>query len=508
MTMLVCFSVLVFVVILGSCSKNIKYPGVKDEFTIRGLNYYYDMDWDSALTQFNEAIKINTGIAEAHAGLGKVYYAYAEYNRSIEEFMQAAKYKPKYMYFVRGIQDILSGNYDAAISEFSNAIKDKFETISAYDFRASLYNTKGEYDKAIADYNFILKASSDFLFAYIGRGNSYVMKMDFYTGLADIDEAIKRNPNSFFSRVMRGMSYYSQSELEKGFGNQDRANDYLKIALDDFDYILSIDPIYIAHYWLIGTVYNCNENYDEAVKYFSEAIKMDPNFSTAYNSRGDSYNKSKQYDLALDDQNTAISLNPNFTEAYSSRADVYFEKGNIDQAIEDYKHALQINPNHGITYMKLIVFYFNQLDFKNAENMAREIIRISPNSFLGYYFLGLISNINQNPSQALVNHTKALQLAPDSESIKDNIRFFINSIQLSAKTSGENLTFYMIDGKEYSRGKITGTGSGRRIRITHLYDRNKDALIPIEEYLKHSSELGVSDKVLNFFEEQLNNIEY
>ena len=49
-------------------------------------------------------------------------------------------------------------------------------------------------------------------------------------------------------------------------------------------------------------------------------------------------------------------------------------------------------------------------------------------------------------------------------------------------------------------------GTIKRIKITHLYDRNTDSLIIIEEYLKYSLELGVSEIVLKFIEEKLNSI--
>jgi len=420
----VCFTIFVFTAITVSCSKNEKSSGlndIADEYVTRGQKYYYDMEWDSAITQFNEALKINPELATAHAGLGLCYYNFLEYDRSIEALLQASKYEPNYLYFMRGVEGLITGDFDAAILEFSNAINEKFEIIYAYDLRASAYLEKGEYDKAIDDYNYIINNSPDFVSAYTGRGLSLVNgKMDFNASFIDIEEAIKRNPDNYYIRYLRGAICFDRSDIDNGFGNQDRAIMYRKIALADFDYISGIKPIYNDHYSILGSVYRYNELYDDAIKCYSKIIESTPKSFRAYRSRGYSYLKKQQFDLALKDLNTAIQINPNYAEAYSGRGDIYAATKKINQAIEDYQYALQIDPNAVWTYFDLGILYWNQMDYLNAEKMFKEVIKRGPDSIWGYYFLGMVTSVKSNSSRSSLNPEKTLRLSSGSENVSNN----------------------------------------------------------------------------------------
>src|SRR5919106_6020033 len=59
-----------------------------------------------------------------------------------------------------------------------------------------------------------------------------------------------------------------------------------------------------------GYVFQKDENFDEAIRCFSEAIRLQPNFADAYSWRGDSRRENGDLDGALEDHNMAIQLNP------------------------------------------------------------------------------------------------------------------------------------------------------------------------------------------------------
>jgi tetratricopeptide (TPR) repeat protein len=58
------------------------------------------------------------------------------------------------------------------------------------------------------------------------------------------------------------------------------------------------------------------ENYDQALKDFSEAIRLDPKVSFLYRNRGIIYYKIENMNQAIIEYTKAIEINPKFAIAY------------------------------------------------------------------------------------------------------------------------------------------------------------------------------------------------
>src|SRR5438876_11417310 len=102
-----------------------------------------DGDFDGAIADFNEVIKID-----------KIF----------PENVQSATY------LNRGLAFQKKGDLDAALADFNKANKLSSNNVYAYQNRAGLHEKRKEIDEALADYNKAIKVNSKFPFAYRGRG--------------------------------------------------------------------------------------------------------------------------------------------------------------------------------------------------------------------------------------------------------------------------------------------------------------------------------------------------
>jgi len=102
-----------------------------------------DGDFDGAIADFNEVIKID---------------------RIYPENVQSASY------LNRGVALEKKGDLDAALADFNKAIKLQSNNVFAYQNRAGLHEKRKELDEALADYSKAIKLNSKFPFAYRGRG--------------------------------------------------------------------------------------------------------------------------------------------------------------------------------------------------------------------------------------------------------------------------------------------------------------------------------------------------
>src|SRR5262249_4131795 len=81
------------------------------------------------------------------------------------------------------------------------------------------------------------------------------------------------------------------------------------------------------------------QEYDKAVKDYTEAVRLDPNFFSAYTNRGLAWKNKKGYDKAIADYSKAAELNPNYAAAFNNLAWLYATCP--DTAIRDGKKAVE-----------------------------------------------------------------------------------------------------------------------------------------------------------------------
>jgi TonB family protein len=141
---------------LGACSEALRLdPKNAEAFACRGKAYEYKQEYDLALSDFDEAIQLHPQeLFYAHRSY--VYWRKGLLDKALDDINLAMKLRPKdspliHDYFVRG--DIYSdmGEYDLAISDYSEAIRLKPYDRYSYDQRAKAYRKLGKDDLAAAD---------------------------------------------------------------------------------------------------------------------------------------------------------------------------------------------------------------------------------------------------------------------------------------------------------------------------------------------------------------------
>lgn len=99
-------------------------------------------------------------------------------------------------YFNRGNAYDDSGDHDAAIADYTTALKIKNDYSDAYFNRGFAYEAKGDYDNAIADYTRVIALAPDYAKAYYSRGRVYEAKGDLKQALTGYQEAARLAPGN------------------------------------------------------------------------------------------------------------------------------------------------------------------------------------------------------------------------------------------------------------------------------------------------------------------------
>jgi tetratricopeptide (TPR) repeat protein len=306
----------------------------------------------------------------AYNNRGSAYLFKKDYDRAIADFNQAIKLQPDRInaYLNRAAAYLSKQDYDRALADVNRVIQLQPDFALAYVNRATVYLLKQDYERGLEDLSQAIKLQPNLAFAYLKRGAIYDTKGDDELALKDYNEAIKLQPNS-------GTSYTVRGDLYSDKGGYDR-------AIADFNQAIKLQPDSADAYRSRGRSYREKRNYDRAIVDFNQAIKLEPGNADLYNSRGWTYAQKGDYDRAIVDLNRAIKLNPNEADFYDSRGFAYAGKGDSGRAIADYNQALKLKPDadyayyhRGIVYRKLGRNREAIADFKKTLELTQDAKR-------------------------------------------------------------------------------------------------------------------------------------
>jgi tetratricopeptide (TPR) repeat protein len=290
-------------------------------FYDRGVQFANKGDYETAIADFTEAIRLDPNNKEAYNWRGSAYHNNNDYDWAIADYTQAIRIDPNYMsaYYNRGNAYSNKSDYDRAIADYTQAIRIDPNYMSAYYNRGNAYRNKSDYDRAIADYTQAIRIDPNFALSYNNRGFAYFSKKDYDRAIADYEAALKIDPSYTLAKnnlenarkapmTQKAKSFYEQGVRVFKIGSYDT-------AIEDFTEAIRLDPNYADAYAFRGEAYFLKKDYDRAITDFTQAIRIDPNHAIAYNDRGTAYTSKKEYNRAIADFETALKINPNLTLA-------------------------------------------------------------------------------------------------------------------------------------------------------------------------------------------------
>jgi len=88
------------------------------------------------------------------------------------------------------------------------------------------------------------------------------------------------------------------------------------------------------------------QNYEDAVKYFSQAIDIDGSNHVLYSNRSAAYASLHQYSNALKDAKKCVEVKPDWAKGYSRLGAAYYGLEEWEDAIKAYEDGLRIDPSN------------------------------------------------------------------------------------------------------------------------------------------------------------------
>ncbi|GHU39124.1 hypothetical protein FACS1894190_02470 [Spirochaetia bacterium] len=124
-----------------------------------GLAYRENKDYNKAIENFQEAIRIDRNCIDAYLDIGQSYREIRDYDKAIENFQEAIRIDRNclHAYFVIGMAYNEKRDHNKAIENFSEVIRIDRHCLSAYMKRGENYFKAGDLDNAINDITYCIK---------------------------------------------------------------------------------------------------------------------------------------------------------------------------------------------------------------------------------------------------------------------------------------------------------------------------------------------------------------
>ncbi|MBW2560534.1 MAG: tetratricopeptide repeat protein [Deltaproteobacteria bacterium] len=265
-----------------------------------GLAYFLgSKDYDRAITQFLEVLRVRPGNDKAIYFLASAYEKKGQYADALKELAFIPEKSDLYVAARVRMGFILkvAGDTEKAIELIRGEIERGSEDLEFYRFLAALYEEEGR----LGDAEDVLKKALSLLPQDVdlhyrlgvvyGKGNKHRESVEEMEALLTID------PDNADAINFIGYSY-----AERGV-RLDEAEALIKKALR-----LKPDNGYIMD--SLGWVYFRQNRIEEAISYLQKAVDLLPEDPTIAGHLGDAYKKSGQIEKALDVYKQALHHNP------------------------------------------------------------------------------------------------------------------------------------------------------------------------------------------------------
>ncbi len=189
-------------------------PLSAEAYQWRGLTYLQLKDPDHALADFDQALQLQPELAMAHQGRGAIFWCRNELDLALQDFDWLVKSCSTATHVrQRGLIHQRSGDYWAAIEDFSQSLSMNPTQLDLYFQRGALRSYLGDFDGAIADFSMLIKQKPQAEEHY-NRGVLFYHAERYAEAIEDLTRTLEVDPSNFTAYYCRGNAFYDLGEIQ------------------------------------------------------------------------------------------------------------------------------------------------------------------------------------------------------------------------------------------------------------------------------------------------------
>jgi len=196
---------------------------------------------------------------------------------------------------------------------------------------------------------------------------------------------------------------------------------------DSADHVLSnhVSPNPALLHFVLGTILQRQDRFDEAFDEFSESSHLMPGFPETHNQLSYNFYRTEDSDNALAEARTALSIDPANAEAYRFLGLALYADGHYDAALHSFDESLKREPAGSLAnadvYFDMGIAYRDSGDLRRAASAYRHALSLRPDFWQAHSNLGVVLHDQNKFDEAIVEYRVAKRLKPDEASVRNNL---------------------------------------------------------------------------------------
>jgi tetratricopeptide (TPR) repeat protein len=429
----------------------------------RALAHFFLNDLDSALGDAGAAIALDSKNPLAFLARGLVFHERSNYDRAITDFTDSLRLRPgsPAAWGFRARSRVAThgeNSYSEARNDAGRALQ-----LQAGDVldRLSLGNAKivlDQREEAIRDFDQVLKVGPNAL-AYASRGVGRTAAGKYDEALADLDEAIRLRPNDADSLMLRGGIYRHKKRYD--------------LALRDMDDALRLKPSEFGYHLTRGRFHRERGETEKALADFEEEVKINGHRFSARTFLIDALRKKGDFERALKVVTEQLGRDPKGTNSlYSERVAILIEAGQLDRALADCDEWARIDPTNAYALLDRADVFELKRQFSRALADYDEALRIGkppvPVLWFSYGKRAGYFHRRGQLDRAIADYTEAIRLVPSSEHLARRAVVLIQAGRLDEAIADSDKAIETLTRDAVRVAKDPGFAS-----LVNVYERQK-----------------------------------
>ena len=364
-------------------------------------------DEEGAVTEFQEALRLDLGKDPARIALGRVLTSLQRYSDAAPVVLEYTRRQPK----------DAQGFY--ALGQAYQGLKRQDAAVNALERAAVL-------DPRAASIRFDL----GMLLASGGQTNAAILQLEAAERINPFDISthnelallLEQTGNEKRAGVEKAKlaALKSESDNDNAIARfNEKAGEYLvkgdaKSAAESYGKALQLDPRDAKLHYNLSLALDRLGDFTSERKELARTIELNPNLAVAQNQLGLLALRSGQQTEAEKFFKKTLAIDPAFSEAQSNLGVLYSQQGKNAEAAELFRQAIENDPKYSKAYVNLGLLMAQQGAFSDAEHQFRTAIGVDANYPGAYAALGMLQAKTGHGAEAVKSFQKAVALEPTS----------------------------------------------------------------------------------------------
>jgi Flp pilus assembly protein TadD len=298
--------------------------------------------------------------------LGNILVKESKYNEAVREYQQAIELDAgsAEAYNNIGIVYRLIGNLEAATKAVESALEIAPDRADIHYNKGNIAKQRGDVDSAIAAYEAAIDIDSNLTQAYNNLGTLYQLKGDLDAAKRAFRLGLEKDANNPSLQYNLGLVAESEGDLEAAGQHYARA--------------LKVRPLWEDGLNNYGVVLQKLGRQDEAEQSFERILKKNPDNPRATNNLGVLYLQQGKADEAKDLLTKALETDPNYAQAAINLSQAEERTGGGEASLEVLKSLYAQNPDEFGVAARLTELFLDRGNVKEAGKVVTKLVADFP----------------------------------------------------------------------------------------------------------------------------------